>query len=201
MTGRRVVTRGQSWSMADEEKRATGPIKRKADHETLTGMEREQLELAKLCAPLFAPELLAEWKAAQLAAVVARANKLAEALATNYASAPDADDTGWWSRLWLLEARLRHLDWSAPYRLGTRQLIEIGGHVMVCPNHGIDGVPAEAWPEGPEGVDLREGLSLRGLVEGHGALAWTRYCEACGMTGPLKLEGATLMRAWRGRSA
>lgn len=201
MTGRRVVTRGQSWSMADEEKRAAGPIKRKADHETLTGLEREQLELAKLCAPLFPPELLAEWHAAQLAWTIARAEKLSTAIAQNYASAPGPEDKGWWSKFWLLQARLRNLDWGQPHRFGARQLLELSGHVMVCPNHGVDGVEASAWPEGPEGVDLREGLSLRGLLDGHGAMTWTRYCESCGMTGPLKVEGATLMRAWLGRGA
>lgn len=77
----------------------------------------------------------------------------------------DASPALWLERFWGPMARLQ-------YVLETQRLLAERLHVLVCPNHGIDGVY-----DAPPGLDYAA-LADRGMVEA-GTGSWHRYCLAC----------------------
>jgi hypothetical protein len=111
-----------------------------------------------------------------------------------------------WPQVWLIDARLRYADY-------TVQLLERRGHVLVCPLHGIKGIPVcsnddcagcaddhivcTAIHDEGKACNPWEALSNRGLLTGEGATAWARYCEKCQIEAGIKAEAERLAYNWR----
>lgn len=146
-------------------------------------MESQRRQAEKIPAAVL--DRLTEWFDAQVAAETELRDKLA---ATFQQNVDRADDEKWqpddsrWPKVWELSARAMYADITIEM-LGKR------GHILVCPNHGVRGADVEQqwW----------EPLSLRGtLVDGDGAMAWTRYCERCSKSGWIAARVAEMTKTW-----
>lgn len=130
---------------------------------------------------------LAGWYVQQVEAVEAHVRRLTEAM-RQLEPALTSPAEGPWEKYWLLDARYRYSADSRDGRFpGTLALLKERGHVLVCANHGIAGVGDLAEAD-------YEGLSLRGIVTGEGALAWSRYCEKCQMGAGIQTMARELRR-------
>lgn len=156
------------------------------DPGTLTALIDEQR--AKAAAIEVSDADLAAWYGEQLADIEARAARKRAAAERNLTLLDGPHDPRW-PMFWKIEAEARYLEDSA-VRL-TR-----AGHLLCCPNHGIDGVDLEA----PPGFWLA--LSLRGLLApGGGSTDWMRYCALCAASGPLVGEVKRLQSAHEAANA
>lgn len=124
-------------------------------------------------------EVLDGWYAAQVDALVTAMDRLRAALDHNLTNMSGPRDPRWrdW---WAGEAMWR-------YRWETFERLSRAGHVLVCPNDGIEGVDT--------GDADMAALAARGAATGEGGLAWQRYCVTCAKTGPLRAAAAELYRA------
>ena len=138
---------------------------------------------AKAEAVVVDDETLERWFHVQVTALEVRYNRLAGALEQNERLLVDQPRTAW-RRYWEQEA-------TARYVYETLQQVREAGHVLACPNHGVDGT------EGPEGH--YEGLSLYGLVAGEGRYAWSRICAACAKEGPIRAMADKLIEDWEAK--
>jgi hypothetical protein len=99
-----------------------------------------------------------------------------------------------WEKWFSLDARLMYADSTLGMLRRER------AHVLVCENHGIDGVSAEEWAAVLNGAtsdvvtECYEALALRGILTGEGSTAWQRACEKC--AGPMQIV-ADAARLWR----
>jgi hypothetical protein len=158
---------------------------------------------------------------------LARQRKALEATLTRYVRAieaamrdPALDDLKApdWERYWVLDARIRWTDETLAL-LNRRT----HPHVLVCPNHGIQDpvhgyVPLSEWaaalgyqqdrdgmgyaaedgtPLETDPADWYEGLALRGVLTGEGAMGWNRYCEPCAKDTQIAVLAGNLWRAHR----
>ena len=126
---------------------------------------------------------LARWFEVQTSALEVRYNRLAGALEQNERHLVDAPRTAW-RRYWEQEA-------TARYVYETLQRVREAGHVLACPNHGVDGT------EGHQ--EYYEGLSFHGLVTGEGRFAWSRICAACAKDGPIRVMADRLIEDWEAK--
>lgn len=141
---------------------------------------------------------LSSWYQVQLATVQAQVTDLEGKLMRNLDRLTGKDDPNW-PKYWRQQARHAYLAQAMENRQlgrGTLPLLQDAGHVLVCPNHGIDGVsdldPAHF-----------EGLSLRGVLEGGLATHahWQRYCLECADGSALKLLADYYHELWQGKRA
>lgn len=149
--------------------------------------------------------LLTEWFNRQFAHWQAHAAKVHGALSQRWAamrgrSFPVEDPT--WLKFYELEMRFQHAmgrpgtpemaRYFPPVGAGTIPLLRERGHVLVCRQHGIEGVEPEEWESLPLRIDvapaaftmgqLYKALAHRGifdLPESGDYGQWERDCEKC----------------------
>ena len=141
---------------------------KRASHSLTALVDNQRAKAASYTPP---PEQLARWKWRQEEALKTYCEMI-DALMERIG---DVD----WPRYYLWDARYR-------YTQDTLALIAERDAAMVCMTHGING--------GPElTVEQAEALSLRGMLDGHGAAWYSRYCGKCVETTFVAREARKLM--------
>ncbi len=166
----------------EEERRTAAQVRREAIEGARTLAALREVDLAKAKAIDIGDETIASWYLLQLAAVRARQARLAAAIDENVARLTTPEHPRW-PDFWRQRAVL-------DFTCETLERLEAAGHVLVCPNCGVTGVEFEM--QDPDW----EGLALRGLLAGEGALAWTWHCERC-QKARIDAHAAVLLRSWR----
>lgn len=145
-------------------------------HRGLDNFVKRRKEMAEKV--VVSDQRLARWYEVQCKAVEEKANKLGAALEANNANLTGPKDPNW-KRYWHLDARYR-------YVYDTLVKLRQVGHVLVCPNDGIDGVDLMAemadadCMDIPEPAEFYEGLAYRGMLSGDkNQLQWHWHCEKC----------------------